>query len=139
MNSWTQRVLISREKPTCRPVTSGVPLGLVLFNNLTNNLDGRIECTLNKYTDDVRMEGVAGSTEGQEAKQRDLKRLERWADKSLMKFNKEDVQSPAPGEAQPQSPVHAESHPAGKQPCREGLRSPGGLQVEHESAMCPCC
>jgi len=44
--------------------------------------------TVNKFADDTKLGGVANAPEGHAAIQKDLKRLEKWADKNLMKFNK---------------------------------------------------
>ncbi|PKU39873.1 rna-directed dna polymerase from mobile element jockey-like [Limosa lapponica baueri] len=51
--------------------------------------DHEADCTLRKFADDTKLEGVPDTPQGFDVIQRDLNRLEKWADRYLAKFNKE--------------------------------------------------
>lgn len=93
LTHWPQRILDKSSKSTLNVLTAGVSWGSVLasilLSNFNRDLEEELECMLVKVVNDTKLEVAVNITEVKIAFQRDLGKLEKWADRNFVKSNKD--------------------------------------------------
>ena len=86
---WKLLVTTSNWKAVSSAVAKVSVLGPILFNIFIKHLDDRRESAFIRFAGNTKLGGVADVSEGCAAIHDSRNRLEKWANRNLMKFNEE--------------------------------------------------
>jgi hypothetical protein len=89
--SWQtdQQVILDGAESNSAPVSSGVPLGPLLFLVYMNNLLSNVNATSRLFADDCLLYRTIKTTDDAESLQNNLDTLQQWEKDWLMSFNPE--------------------------------------------------
>jgi len=91
LNGHSQRVVINQYMPKWRVGNEWCPPGVCLGTSAPQQLyqlDKGIECTFSKSLDDTMLNAASNMVKRRYTIQKDLDRLEKWAQENLMTFSK---------------------------------------------------
>ena len=88
LGCWAHRIVVSSTKSSWKLVCSVVPQGVVgsILFNIFNDLGDGTECTFRKFVGHTKLGVVADKSHDCAAIQKDLERLNKWADRNTVKF-----------------------------------------------------
>ncbi|CAM4640609.1 unnamed protein product [Lepidochelys kempii] len=139
IESWldcrAQRIGINGSICSWQLVSIGMPQGLVLgpvlFNIFINDLEDGVDCTLSKFADDTKLGGEVDMLEGRDTIQRALDKLEDWAKRNLMRFNKDKCRFLHLGRKHPMHRYRLGTAWLGSSPAEKDL----GVKADEKLAM----